>query len=168
MQNKTDKTKASNPPGLQLLRDPAIPPTDEVLAAALGGAFAAYTAFVGALPNHDILMHWHYYTDVRAWLAKGATVWKGPRGGHKEATVFWLSAWQGFFKATFFIPEKSCAKAANLPMDDTLKQMLADFLQTEKKLKNFPLVFDVFSDEKLEALFAAADFKKNISVAAAP
>jgi len=44
----------------------------------------------------------------------------GVRGGQKEVTAFWLSIWDGFFKTTFYIPEKARSEALNLPLDDDL------------------------------------------------
>jgi len=42
------------------------------------------------------------------------------RGGQKEVTAFWLSIWDGFFKTTFYIPEKARSEALNLSLDDDL------------------------------------------------
>ena len=55
----------------QLLRSPDIQPTSDVIAQALGQANSAYVKFVSGLENHDIQLDWHYYTDGKAWLAKG-------------------------------------------------------------------------------------------------
>ena len=59
--------KAAN----QQLRSPDIQPTSDVIAQALGQVSSAYVKFVSGLESHDIQLDWHYYTDGKAWLAKG-------------------------------------------------------------------------------------------------
>lgn len=145
----------------QLLRSPDLQPTSDVVAKALEEANEAYMKFVNELANHDIQLVWHYYNDGKAWLAKGLYQWTGVRGGQKEITVFWLSIWDGFFKVTIYIPEKNRAEIDNIPFEHEIKRMIADSKQMGK-LKTFPLVFDVCSDEMLEAIFSLVDFKKKI------
>ncbi|MGI6771985.1 MAG: DUF3788 family protein [Clostridiales bacterium] len=147
--------------GEQLLRNPDIEPTSVVLAEALGNANNAYLTFADKLTEHEIQLQWRYYTDGKAWLAKGVCKWTGKRGGQNEATVFWLSVWEGFFKVTFYFPEKARADAECLPVDEETKQMIADSKQMGK-MKFFPLAFEIDSDEQLEAVFTIAEFKKSI------
>ena len=145
----------------QELRNPDIQPSGLVIAKALGEASKAYIKFVSQLEDHDIQLEWRYYTDGKAWLAKGLYKWTGPRGGQKETTVFWLSIWEGFFKVSIFVPEKVREDVLSLPLDDEIKLMVADSKQMGK-LKYFPLVFDLHSDEMFEVVFSLADFRKNI------
>lgn len=146
----------------QLLRNPNIQPTNDVIAEALGEANDAYVKFFNKLASHEIQLEWRYYTDGKAWLAKGLYKWIGVRGGQNEVTVFWLSIWDSFFKVTIFVPEKARADAFNLPLDDEVKQLIADSKQMGEKLKYFPLVFELRSDEMFEAVYTLADFKKSI------
>jgi hypothetical protein len=129
---------------------------------ALGEANNAYVRFLGELASHEIQLEWRYYTDGKAWLAKGLHKRIGVRGNQKEVTVFWLSIWGGFFKVTIYIPEKARADAFNLPLDDEVKQMIADSKQMGNKLKFFPLVFELRSDKMFEAVYTLADFRKSI------
>ena len=85
--------------------------------------------------------------------------WTGVRGGQKETTAFWLSIWEGFFKVTIYIPEKSRADALNLPLDREVMTMLENAKQMGK-LKFFPLIFDLCSDELFDAVYALVDFRK--------
>jgi hypothetical protein len=147
------------PVNMQLLRDPAIVPSSDVISDALKEAYNAYMKFVSELENHDVHMDWRYYTDGKAWLAKGLHHWIGVRGGQKETTIFWLSIWDGFFKVTFFISEKVRVNALALPLDNVVKQMITDSKQMGK-LKFFPLVFDVCSDERFEDICSLVNFKK--------
>ncbi len=146
----------------QLLRNPDIAPSSYVIAKALGEANNAYIKFINELANHGIQLEWRYYNDVKAWLAKGLYKWTGVRGGQNEKTILWLSVWDGFFKVTIYFPEKSRADVLSLPLDNEIKLMIADARQMGK-LKYFPLVFDLCSDEKFEAVFLLADFRKSIN-----
>ena len=145
----------------QLLRNPDIEPSDDVIAGALGASNNTYIMFVNELEKHHIRLEWRYYTDGKAWLGKGLYQWTGIRGCHKETTVFWLSAWDGFFKVTIYFPEKFRTDVLALPLDNTVKQMAADSKQMGK-LKYFPVTFELRSDKFLDAVFMLADFRKSL------
>ncbi|MDD4688920.1 MAG: DUF3788 family protein [Eubacteriales bacterium] len=145
----------------QLLRNPDIEPTSDVIAKALGESNNAYIKFVSGLANHDVQLEWRYYNDGKAWLAKGLYHWTGVRGGKKENTIFWLSIWDGFFKVTIYVPEKDRTDALRLPIDNEVKLMIADSQQMGK-LKYFPIVFDLCSEGMFEPIFLLIDFKKSI------
>lgn len=162
MENEKPKTKGTKSTKQQLLRNPDIQPTIDVISEALGEAYSAYAMFVSELEKHDIQFEWRYYTDGKVWLAKGLHKWTGARGGKKEATAFWLSIWDGLFKVTIYIPEKARADAFRLPLDDEVKRMIADSKQMGEKLKYFPLVFELHSNDMFEAVYTLADFRKSI------
>lgn len=145
----------------QLLRNPDIEPSSDVIAQALGAANNAYIKLINELASQDIHLEWRYYNDGKAWLAKGLFKWTGARGGRKETTVFWLSIWDGFFKVTIYVPEKARADVLRLPLGSEVKRMIAESEQMGK-LKFFPLVFNLRSDEMLEEVFLLADFRKSI------
>ena len=143
----------------QLLRNPDIEPTSEVIAEALRSASTFYIKFIEGLKSHDIQVEWRYYNDGKAWLGKGLYRWTGVRGGQKEVTAFWLSIWDGFFKITFFIPEKARSEVLNLPLDDDVKNIIADSKQMGK-LKFFPLIFDLRSNESFDDVYTLVNFRK--------
>lgn len=145
----------------QLLKNPDIQPSSDVIAKALKEADNTYVKFINELIKHNIEIEWRYYTDGKAWLAKGLYKWKGVRGVLKETTVFWLSVWDGFFKLTIFIPEKNREDALNLPLSDDINKMISESKQMGK-LKFFPVVFNLYSDELLPSVFTLLDFRKNI------
>ena len=147
--------------GQQCLRNPDIEPSDEVIARALGAANEAYHMFANGLAGHDIEVEWRYYKDGGAWLGKGLYRWTTVRGASKEATAFWLSIWEGSFRVTFFMPEKVRAEALKLPLDDETRERIAEAKQMGK-LKFFPLLFDLCSDEQFDTVYALADFRKLI------
>jgi hypothetical protein len=145
----------------QLLRDSSIEPTSEIIAEGLGEANNAYIKFIEELKNHDVQVDWRYYNDGNAWLGKALYKWTTKRGANKEMTVFWLSIWDGFFKLSFFISEKVRAEALELPLDDERKEMIENAKQMGK-LKFFPLVFDLRSDELFGEIYTLVDFKKSL------
>jgi len=145
----------------QLLRDPNIEPTSEIIAEGLGTANSAYLEYVGELKNHDIEVDWRFYNDGKAWLGKGLYKWTTSRGTEKELTAFWLSIWDGFFRVSLFIPEKKRADALSLPLNDEIKKMIESAEQIGK-LKFFPLIFNLRTDELLNEIFTLIDFKKTI------
>jgi len=145
----------------QLLRNPDIEPSSDVIAKGLGEANNAYIQFINELTCHDIHLEWRYYNDGKAWLAKGLFKWTGVRGGQNEKTVFWLSIWDGFFKVTIYVPEKSRTDVLSLPLDNEVKQMI-EASQQMGKLKYFPLVFELYSDAMFEAVYTLVDFRKSV------
>ncbi|MDD4295369.1 MAG: DUF3788 family protein [Ruminiclostridium sp.] len=145
----------------QLLRNPDIQPTSNVIAKALAESNNAYIKFINELANHDIHIEWRYYTDGKAWLAKGLYKWTGVRGGQNETTVFWLSIWDSLFKVTIYVPEKARVDVLSLPLSNEVKLMI-ESSQQMGKLKYFPIVFDLCSDEMFEAVFLLVDFRKSL------
>lgn len=145
----------------QLLRNPDIQPSNEVIERALKEANNVYIKFIYELASHDIHLEWRYYNDGKAWLAKGLYKWTGTRGGNNEKTIFWLSIWDGFFKVTMYIPEKARENVLSLSLDNRIKQMIANSKKMGK-FNFFPIVFDLHSDDMFKALFLLADFRKSI------
>ena len=145
----------------QLLRNPVIEPTSDVIEKALGEANNAYIKFICELSSHDIRLEWRCYNDGKAWLAKGLYKWSGIRGGQNETTVFWLSIWDGYFKVTIYFPEKVREALYTQTFDNDVKLMIADAKQMGK-LKYFPLVFNIYSDNIYDAVFSLIDFRKCI------
>ena len=146
----------------QLLRNPDIQPTSDIIAEALQDANDSYIKFLNELANQDIDLEWRYYTDGKAWLGKGLYKWLGVRGGQKVTTVFWLSIWEAFFKITIYIPEKARDDLFSLPLNNTVKQMINDSKQMGNRLKFFPLVFELNSNESFEEIHILFDFKKSL------
>lgn len=145
----------------QLLRNSDVQPTSDVIAEALKEADKAYTQFLNELVDHQIQLEWRYYTDGKAWLAKGLYKWLGVRGGQKVMTVFWLSIWDGFFKVTVYVPEKARGDVLDLPLEDRVKEMIVHS-NPLGKLRSTPIMFELYTNEFFESLFTVIEFKKNI------
>lgn len=145
---------------IQLLRDPGIQPTDEVFSAALGESYAVFLDFIEMIEAIDVKLFWRYYTDGKAWLAKGLHQWNSARGTAKEKTVFWLSVWQGFFKISIFFAERYLAEIQNLPLSDKTRKKIQD-AKVMGKMEFFPLVFEVDSKAMFDDLKVLLQFQKS-------
>jgi len=146
---------------VQLLRDPTVDPTDEAIAGALGGANDAFVRFVEGLESHGVEITWRFYNDGMAWLGKGLHKWTTSRGTNKEATVFWLSIWEGFFKLAFYLPTRVRLDMLDLPLSDEVMDMAQEAEQMGK-INIFPMVFEVRTDEQFEDIYTLVDFKKSL------
>ncbi len=85
------------------LSDPAIYPTEEVLASHLGKAepcFALLFRF-----NHEnfpeFVERWKYYNDGKSWLLNVS---------RKKKTLFWLLVKDGCFRTTFYLNPKAAQR----------------------------------------------------------
>lgn len=141
------------------MRDPNIQPTDEVFAAALGESYTAFSDFTKMLEDKDVKLLWRYYTDGKAWLAKGLYQWKSARGNDKEKTIFWLSVWEGFFKISIFIAEKLRTDILGLPVSQSIIENIQNAIPMGK-LRFFPLIFDVHSEALFDDLELLIKFQK--------
>lgn len=131
------------------LNDPNLPPTDDVIAAELKSAAQAYREFVKALPGHQIDLEWRYYNDGKSWLGKATA---------KKKTVFWLSVWEGYFKVSLFFTEKTRVGVQALPIDDALKNRLAN---EPVKGKLIALILDLAQSGQLADALTLVAYKKS-------
>ncbi len=117
---------------IQILRDKAIVPGDEVLKDPL------YLSLMeGWQPE------WRWYKDARAWLCKVTD-------GRK--TIFWFSVWEGFFRVSFYFLERHLEGLAAL---DT------EYGKLEKECgKMIPFIFDVRDMQTVAEIRRVAEFKK--------
>lgn len=145
----------------QLLRNPDLYPAEDILESALKEATMAFRLFRKELENHQIELECRYYPDGKAWLGKGLHKWVGTRGGQKITTVFWLSAWDGFFKVTVYLPENVRVAARVLPVDVETIEKISQ-AKSMGKLRSFPIVFEIQNEEQLDGLFSLIEFKKTL------
>lgn len=146
----------------QLLREPGIEPTAEIIAGGLGTANKAYLKFVKDLKKHDItLMDWRYYNDGKAWLSKGEYKWTTLRGANKVKPIFWLSIWEGFFKVSFFFADALRAELQSLQISVDTKEIIETAKFMGKTMRFFPLVIDVRSEKQLADIYEIAKFRKS-------
>jgi len=131
----------------QLLRDPFVFPSQNVLLKALGHSFDAFSEFSNMLRELNMETEWRYYNDSKAWLGKNT---------HNNKTVFWLSVWEGFIKVSLFFTEKTCGGIAELPVEEAFKTFEAMWA------KLMPIVISVRSDTNLDDLFKVIQYKRNL------
>ena len=146
----------------QLLRDPEIQPTNEVIAEGLGEAYKTYVKFVNELKQRYgiTLMDWRYYNDGKAWLSKGEYKWITPRGANKVKPIFWLSIWNGFFKVSFFFSYSIQEELLELPISQNAKEVINDANPMGKTMRFLPVVLDIANDSQLDDVYVLSEFRK--------
>jgi len=147
--------------GCQLLRDPDIEPTSNVIADGLGAAYETYSEFVKGLENYGVtLMDWRFYNDGKAWLSKGEYKWTTPRGAKKVKPIFWLSIWEGFFRVAFFFSAGVQAELQDLPISQTVKDIIENAKPMGKTMRFIPVVIDIKDSRQLDDVFVIAQYRK--------
>ena len=145
----------------QLLRDPGVEPTSEVIAKGLGKSNDMFIKLARGLREYDItLMDWRYYNDGKAWLSKGEYKWITPRGANKVKPIFWLSIWDGFFKVSFFFGSDIQKELLELPISQNAKEIIKNAKPMGKTMRFIPIVFDVVNDVQLSDIYVLAEFRK--------
>lgn len=146
---------------VMMLRDPAVPPTEELIFECLGAMAGVYRTFIEESENQEItLMDWRFYNDGKAWLAKGEYHWTTSRGTKKVKPIFWLSIWAGFFKVSFNFKEETRAALLELPLSEGTKAMISQIEANGKKLKYIPIIFDVADSGQLADIAIIAKYRK--------
>jgi len=131
----------------QLLREQQIYPSKEVLKEVLGEVYDVLEELETKVTQGDLALtfDWQYYKDSKSWLCKVC---------HKKKTVFWLSVWDGFFKASFFFLGRHLEGIAALGIDDNSYSI-------EKEWgKMIPLLFSINDKKQLPDLLKVIEFKK--------
>ena len=131
----------------QLLREPEIFPSKEVLKNLLGDVYDVFEELETQLTQDEFALtfDWYYYKDSKAWLCKVA---------HKKKTVFWLSVWDGFFKTSFFFLGRHLEGITALQINEN------NFTMGKEWGKMIPLVFNICKHEQIEDLLKMVEFKK--------
>ncbi len=119
--------------GIQLLKDPDVSPTAEVLEKVLGKKYPVFKEFMNTAESEDFKFNpeWRYYKDGKAWLCKIT---------FKKKTVVWLSVWSDCFKVAFYFTEKSGGGIPGLKINDTIKK---DYINHKPIGKLKPLVVEI-------------------------
>jgi len=145
----------------QLLRDPKIQPTYEIIAEGLGEAYKTYTKFTKELERYNItLMDWRYYNDGKAWLSKGEYKWTTSRGTNKVKPIFWLSIWSGLFKVSFFFGYGIREELMLLPISQNANELIKSAKPMGKTMRFLPIVFDISHEAQLGDIYILSEFRK--------
>jgi len=124
-------------------------PESDIIRAELGDSFKAYKMLLSALESSDINLkqEWKYYTDGKSWLCKVT---------NKAKTIFWLSVWEGYFKAGFYFTEKTGSGINELAISESIK---ADFKACKNIGKLKPLTLDISKDDQIHDLIEIIKYK---------
>lgn len=145
----------------QLLRNPNVVPTSEIISEGLGSVSGVYTKFIERLKQYDVsLMDWRFYNDGKAWLSKGEYKWTTKRGTNKVKPLFWLSIWEGFFKVSFNFKLETKEELLNLPISDESKDIIKNAEASGKTMKFIPVIFDVDDEKQLNDIYVLMQFRK--------
>ena len=137
----------------QLLKDPDLFPSAEVLQNALGSEVnEVLETFLDTVTNADygLTYEWRYYNDGKLWLCKVS---------NKKKTVLWLSVWEGYFKVGFYFTEKHLEGIAALDISEGIKE---DFYKMKPSGRLLPMIFDISQKKQLEDLLKVVVFKKSL------
>lgn len=137
-------------------------PTYELLEKILGESFETYEIFQEALASFEIEQDWQYYAcSCKSWMARGQYRWTTPRGTSKEKTIYWLSAWDGFFKVMIWFLEKNRNEILKENLSEETKQKICD-AKTLGKMNTFPLEFEMTSAKPLADIYSLIRCKKQL------
>jgi len=135
----------------QLLKDPEIFPSKEVLKNALGSEiYSVLEELETRLTQKEfgITLEWRYYQDGKAWLCKAC---------YKKKTIFWLSVWEGIFKTAFYFLERHLEEIDVLEITEQIKE---DFYRTKSVGKLLPMLVNINKQEQLDDFLKIVKFKK--------
>ena len=145
----------------QLLKNPDIKPTHQIIAQGLGLANSTYEKFIDELDKRSIsLMDWRYYNDGKAWLSKGEYKWVTSRGTNKVKPIFWLSIWDSYFKVSFFFSEKTREKLLALPLSEETTLQIKATAPHGKNMQYLSIIFNVEDDRQINDIYLLSDFRK--------
>lgn len=135
-----------------LLRDPDAYPSDEILKSVLKESYSAYEEAMKQITGagYGLVPQWNYYKDGKAWLCKVA---------FKKKTVFWLSVWDGYFKAGFYFVARHCPGIDKLDIDKSIKE---DFKTKKSYGTLFPLAIEMRRKDQLKDLLTIIEYKKSL------
>ena len=131
----------------QLLREPEIFPSKEVLKNTLGEVYCVLEELEAQLTQSEFALtfDWNYYKDGKSWLCKVV---------HKKKTVFWLSVWDGFFRISFFFLDRHLEGIAALELDEN------NYVIEKVCGKMIPFIFNINDKKQFTDLLKIILFKK--------
>ncbi len=145
----------------QLLRNPDIEPTNDIILDGLGASSDVYAHFLERLKEYDVsLMDWRFYNDGKAWLSKGEYKWTTARGTNKVKPLFWLSIWEGFFKVSFNFSIKVQDELISLPISQEAKNIIKSADVKGKTMRFIPVILDVDDSTLLDDFLVLMQFRK--------
>lgn len=135
-----------------ILNNPEIEPSDKVLEEALGSeVFEIYReALNTAIDSYELIPTWRFYKDGKSWLCKVQ---------FKKKTIFWLSIWDGMFKTTFYLTEKTKPGIFDLDISQEIKD---SFRESPYFGKVTPLTLEITQKDQLNDFGKIIRYKKSL------
>ncbi len=99
-------------------------------------------------PEYGLEPQWRWYNDGKAWLCKMV---------FKKKTVFWLSVWDGFFKAGFYFVERHLQGINELDIDPEIK---AELSKAKPIGTLYPVTLEMRRKEQVPDLLKLVDYRK--------
>lgn len=130
-----------------ILNDPLIEPTLDVLKNGLGSNFTNYQTMLELIEKYALTIEWRYYKDGKSWLCKVQ---------RKKKTILWLSVWTSCFKISFFFAQKNVESIVELPIADVIKQ---EFLAQKAVGKLLPIIIAVNNEATLTDIESIMKYK---------
>jgi hypothetical protein len=124
-------------------------PDNKVLARQFGPAMPAWDAFMALLAaaTPPMAAEWRYYNDGKSWLCKVT---------HKAKTICWASAWDKFFRVSFYFTAKAEAAISNSSLDEETKHA---FLHPKGKCSLRPISTEVRKAKEMGAIRELIEIK---------
>ena len=133
----------------QLLINPEINPSDDVLKQECGSYFPTLKTFLNTLSAEPFMLTpgWRFYKDGKAWLCKIC---------YKKKTAAWMSVWKGHFKVALYFTDKPGAGIPNLDIDESLKE---GYKNARPIGKLRPMVAEINKKSQLEDVYSLIKYK---------
>jgi hypothetical protein len=136
----------------QLLRDQQIYPSEDVLEKVLGPSYSAFTELTRRISDVEfgLTIEWRYYKDGNAWLCKVT---------YKKKTIFWLSAWDKYFKVTFYFTDKTKSGISELNINE---ELMDSFSKSKHIGKLIPFTIPIKDEKYLQDVLKLIEYKKSL------
>jgi len=133
----------------QLLKNPDIYPTDEVLKDTLGTVYPVYRKLIDDITGNtlNLIPEWRYYKDGNAWLCKVV---------NKKRTVLWISVWEGYIIAGIYFSQKNYEGVFELPISEQIKRKFAEVNHIGRMIL---LIMNIDKMEQLPDLLTVIEYR---------
>jgi len=141
------------------LTDPNIEPTKEVLKNVLGESYTVFEELSAILTNEKycLTMNWNYHKNI---LAYGIKAWFC-RVMYKKKTIFWLSAFEGYFRTTFFFLDRHIEGISKLETSEDSFRLGKEFWAVPTVIF-VPPDFNIKNNEQISDLLKIVEYRKRI------
>jgi len=132
-----------------LLTDPMVVPTDELVFSIIGGKSIFWQRIIGYLhENHtDISEVWRFYNDGKCWLFRTLK---------KKKTLFWVGISDGTFRVSFYLGGKAEPLIAQSDLPERIKN---EFINDQSKSMFRSITINVDDSQDAENVIKLIEIK---------